>query len=36
MDVSYSLDGTTWIDLGQVSMSDWQNYSATIPVSFVE
>ena len=33
MDVSYSLDGTTWIDLGQVSESDWQNYSVTIPVS---
>jgi len=33
MDVSYSLDGTTWIDLGQVNMSDWQDYSVTIPVS---
>lgn len=33
MDVSYSLDGTTWTDLGQVNMSDWQNYSVTIPVS---
>lgn len=33
MDVSYSLDGTTWIDLGQVSESDWQDYSVTIPVS---
>jgi hypothetical protein len=33
IDVSYSLDGTTWIDLGQVSASDWQNYSVTIPVS---
>jgi hypothetical protein len=33
IDVSYSLDGTTWIDLGPVSESDWQNYSVTIPIS---
>jgi hypothetical protein len=33
MDVSYSLDGVTWTDLGQVSESNWQDYSVVIPVS---
>jgi hypothetical protein len=33
VDVSYSLNGTVWQDLGQVSESGWQNFSVTIPVS---
>ena len=33
LDVSYSLDGTTWQDLGQVNASNWQNFSVTIPVN---
>ena len=33
VDVSYSLNGTVWQDLGQVSSADWQDYSVTIPVS---
>ncbi len=33
IDVSYSLNGTTWQDLGQVTESDWQGFSVTIPVN---
>ena len=33
VDVSYSLNGTVWQDLGQVSEDNWQNFSVTIPVS---
>lgn len=33
LDVSYSLDGVTWQDLGEVSAENWQNFSVTIPVS---
>ena len=33
LDVSYSLDGTDWQDVGQVTATDWQNFSVTIPVS---
>lgn len=30
--VSYSLDGQTWIGLSEVSPSNWQNFTATLPV----
>ncbi|HUC01589.1 MAG TPA: hypothetical protein VMA75_01660 [Candidatus Paceibacterota bacterium] len=33
LDVSYSTDGVTWQDLGEVDADNWQNFSATIPVS---
>ena len=33
LDVSYSLDGQTWQDLGQVNADNWKNFSVTIPVT---
>lgn len=33
LDVSYSVDGVTWQDLGDVDAENWQNFSVTIPVS---
>jgi hypothetical protein len=31
--VSYSLDGQTWIDLATVNQDNWQNFTATLPVT---
>lgn len=33
LDVSYSTDGQTWISIGKVSDSNWQNFTVTLPVS---
>lgn len=33
LEVSYSLDGTAWIDLAKVSPDNWQNFTATLPIA---
>jgi hypothetical protein len=33
LDVSYSTDGQTWISVGEVNMSNWQNFTVTLTVS---
>lgn len=33
MEVSYTIDGTTWNDLGKIGRNNWQNVSFDIPLS---
>lgn len=33
LDVSYSTDGQTWISVGEVNMSNWQQFTITLPIS---
>jgi hypothetical protein len=32
MEVSYSVDGMTWVQLGKIDLSDWQNFTVSVPV----
>jgi len=33
LDVSYSTDGQTWISIGKVSVTNWQEFTVTLPIS---
>jgi hypothetical protein len=33
LNVSYSTDGQTWISIGKVNMSNWQQFTVTLPLS---
>ncbi len=32
-EISYSIDGVRWISIGRINQSNWQNYSANIPIN---
>jgi hypothetical protein len=33
LDVSYSVDGQTWISIGKVNVNNWKQFTVTLPVS---
>ncbi len=33
LDVSYSTDGQTWVSVGEVNMSNWQQFTVTLPIA---